>query len=187
MKKAFTLIEIILTTALIAIGILGTSFIFFTAFRGISQSEKELIASSLAKELMEEIATKGWGSPSDADFGPGNRSRYGDSEENVLSTIDHYHDWSMNPPQTRHLDPATQADNPDNPQLWEGYPMDGNNDLPDYSDFRRRVEIDFVDDNFEVSSESTNLKRIKVIVEYSRNNDFDNPDYIFELEQIMSR
>ncbi|MBN3040165.1 MAG: hypothetical protein JW867_03480 [Candidatus Omnitrophica bacterium] len=173
-KKSLTLIEIIVSIAVIVISLLGAAALFTMSMRMTRESKIRFNSAILAKDLMEEISTKKWdelSSPSivlGPEFG---ESRAGSTELTYWDDIDDYNGLSNNPP-----------------QAIDGTVMNGSNHpYPNYSNYRRSVTVRYVDDTtLQPAAFQTNYKRIRIRVDYSHSKNFADPDHTFNLDQVMT-
>ena len=181
-KSGFTFIEIVMALAVISLGIIGIVFLFSTALRAVNKDKVKLLSSFVAKDLVEEILTKQW-----QESGAGNalgpeagEARSGTTANTIFDDIDDYNGLVEQPPLT-----------------VEGQAMDGSipqgetEPLPNYSNFRREVLVEYVDGDALVvpspvpGNYSTDYKRVSVSVDYAADNDFDNPEYTLSLSQVV--
>lgn len=61
-KRGFTLIELILTIVVIALGLTGLMSLFENVTRGIMEADNAVIAGNLAREKLEQIVQHKWNS-----------------------------------------------------------------------------------------------------------------------------
>jgi hypothetical protein len=115
----------------------------------VGAMQEELIALLLARQMMEEIQSKAYEDPNQTPvlFGlePGENAPRINFDD-----IDDYNDWDENPP-----------------QYPDGTILNGENETPNYQDFRRQVIVKNVDDsNYSVIRDNgtTSSKRIRVTV-----------------------
>ena len=128
-NQGLSLIEVMVSLLIISIGIVGFGMAIPMQKDNVGAMQDERIALLLAKQMMEEIQSKAYEDPNQSPvlFGlePGENA----PREN-FDDIDDYDDWDKNPP-----------------QYSDGTILNGENETPNYQDFRRQVEVKNVDNS----------------------------------------
>ena len=144
-RHGLTAVEVLLSTLLVGIVLVGSLECLQAALRGRMANEGCARSEFLAQQLMVEILNDDYEDPTDAvTFGPesgepaggaGPRSGYDD--------VDDYHAWSQTPPQDR-----------------------AGNDLVGFQDFQRDVTVEWVDPSNPANTTGSDqgTKRITVSV-----------------------
>ena len=164
-NRGFTLIEVLIAVVIFTIGITTLLGAVSTIMRGSSDLENINIATSLVRDLMDEIIGKGFDDPDGGAFGLEEaepRSNFDD--------VDDYDGWSKNPPED-----------------VDGTSYDGTDTTPDYSAFTRAVTVENVpENNFDIGTPSadgtTDAKRIVVTVSWTAAGGSPN----LELKSVVS-
>ena len=146
-NQGLSLIEVMVSLLIITIGIVGFGMATPMQKDNVGAMQEERIALLLAKQMMEEIQSKAYEDPElpSGSFGqeePAPRINFDD--------IDDYNDWDENPP-----------------QYADGTILNGENETPNYQEFRRQVIVENVDDsNYSVTRDNgtTDSKRVTVTV-----------------------
>ena len=150
-NKGLTLVEVLVSLVIVTIGILGFWMAMPVGKGNVATMMEERTAIFLAKELMEEVQSKAYEEPdSPGSFG---REEFGPRVN--LDDVDDYDDWEENPP-----------------QYGDGNLLNGSGGRPDYSNFRRAVTVENVDNNDYSNTQTdgiTDSKRITVIVSSTNN------------------
>ncbi len=146
-KRALSMIEVALSTVIIAVVLLSAMNMVGAAGMSMSSMANRATGTLLAQQLMAEILEQAYQEPSlDSDsFGieageaaTGNRSLYDD--------VDDYYKWSASPPQNK----------------------DGSL-IPDRSDWRRSVAVDYINpaDLTQALESNSGVKRVTVTVSFN--------------------
>jgi prepilin-type N-terminal cleavage/methylation domain-containing protein len=148
-NQGLSLIEVMVALLLLTIGIVGFSIAILPQKDNVGAMQEKRIALLLAKQMMEEIQSKAYEDPNQTPvlFGlePGENAPRINFDD-----IDDYDDWNKNPP-----------------EYPDGTILNGENETPDYQDFRRQVIVENVTDSDYGSIQldgTTNSKRITVTV-----------------------
>ncbi len=127
-NQGLSLIEVMVSLLIITIGIVGFGMAIPMQKDNVGAMQDERIALLLAKQMMEEIQSKAYEDPNQTPvlFGlePGENAPRINFDD-----IDDYNDWDKNPP-----------------QYPDGTILNGENETPNYQDFRRQVVVENVDD-----------------------------------------
>lgn len=148
-KSGFTLVEVMLVTVLLTIGVVSLLQATSAVMTGETDIENIDVATVLARDLMDEILSKGFDDPDGGAFGTEEaepRSNFDD--------VDDYDGWSKSPPQS-----------------VSGTSYDGTGGTPNYTNFTRAVTVENVPVNdFNAATPSpdgtTGAKRIVVTVSW---------------------
>lgn len=149
-NPGFTLLEVLITVVIFSIGIVVLLGAISTIIKGSSDLENINIATSLARDLMDEILGKGFNDPDGGlAFGLEEvepRTNFDDADD--------YDGWSKNPPED-----------------VSGTAYDGTGSTPNYASFTRAVTVENVpENNFNTATPSgdgtTDAKRIIVTVSW---------------------
>jgi len=146
-NRGLSIIEILVSLVLITIGILGFGMAIPLGENNINKMKEERIALFLAKQMLEEIQSKGYEDP---DLPSGSFGREESLPRDNFDDLDDYDNWNQSPPQ--------RAD---------GTLLNGQNGTPDYRNFRRKVVVENVADNdysMVMDKGTTYSKRIIVTV-----------------------
>ena len=126
-KHGLGLVEVLVSLLIVGLGIMGFGMAIPLGKNYIDEMREERVALFLAKQMMEEIQSKAFEDPDGTPlFGPeGGESA---PREN-FDDVDDYDGWDQNPP-----------------QYPNGDVLNGQGGTPDYSEFRRKVVVENVDD-----------------------------------------
>jgi len=142
------LVEVLISLLLIGLGIMGFGMAIPLGKDSIDEMRQERVALFLAKQMMEEIQSRAFEDPNQPPlFG---REGGETPPRTNFDDVDDYDNWDQNPP-----------------QYPNGDPLNGNDDRPDYRDFRRKVVVENVDDadySLARADGTTASKRITVTV-----------------------
>ena len=148
-NQGLSLIEVMVSLLIISIGIVGFGMAIPIQKDNVGAMQDKRIALLLAKQMMEEIQSKAYEDPNQTPvlFG----LEPGENEPRInFDDIDDYNGCDENPP-----------------QYPGGTILNGENETPDYQDFRRQVVVENVTDSDYGSIQldgTTNSKRITVTV-----------------------
>ncbi len=143
-QRGITLIEIIISGAILAIVVIAFALMFSWGRGSIDWEGERRIALTLAQEMTERIKSQ--------DF----------------AGVDSFDGLDESPPRD-----------------INGTPMNGEGGTPDYSNFRRQVNVEYVDDDdYDQVVASSNSKRITVTVSSTT-----NPPHFYEviLQMVITR
>jgi prepilin-type N-terminal cleavage/methylation domain len=128
-NQGLSLIEIMVSLLIVSIGLVGFGMAIPMQKDTIEAMKEERIALLLAKQIMEEIQSKAYEDPDQTPvlfgFEPGENAPRINFDD-----IDDYDDWNKNPP-----------------QYPDGTILNGENETPDYQNFRRQVVVENVDNS----------------------------------------
>jgi prepilin-type N-terminal cleavage/methylation domain-containing protein len=148
-NQGLSLIEVMVSLLIITIGIVGFGMAIPMQKDNVGAMQEERIALLLAKQMMEEIQSKAYEDSNQTPvlFGlePGENAPRVNFDD-----IDDYNDWDENPP-----------------QYSDGTILNGENETPNYQNFRRQVEVKNVDNSdYSLTRDNgtTSSKRITVTV-----------------------
>lgn len=149
-RSGFTLLEVIIAIVIFTIGVVILLGAVSAIMRGSSDVENIDIATSLARDLMDEILGKGFDDP---DGGLAFGLEEAEPRSN-FDDVDDYDGWIKTPPED-----------------VDGTTYDGTGATPNYSRFRRAVTVENVpEDDFNTLTASgdgtTDAKRIIVTVSW---------------------
>ena len=151
-KSGFTLLEVLITVVIFTVGIVILLGAVSTIMRGSSDIENINIATSLARDLMDEIIGKGFNDPDGGSiWGPEALQGENANDRATFDDADDYDGWSKNPPED-----------------VSGTDYDGAGSTPNYSRFTRAITVENVLENDfnTTSSDITDPKRIIVTVSW---------------------
>jgi type II secretory pathway pseudopilin PulG len=128
-NQGLGIVEVVVALLIISLAIVGFGMAIPLQTDNVTGFREERMALFLAKQMMEEIQAKVYEEPSLASgsFGP-EESLSG--PRRLFDDIDDYDGWDENPP-----------------QYANGTALDGTGGRPNYSDFRRQVTVENIDDN----------------------------------------
>ena len=148
-NQGLSLIEVMVSLLIISIGIVGFGMAIPIQKDNVGAMQDERIALLLAKQMMEEIQSKAYEDPNQTPVLFGLET--GEHAPRInFDDIDDYNDWDENPP-----------------QYADGTILNGENETPNYQEFRRQVIVENVDDsNYSVTRDNgtTDSKRVTVTV-----------------------
>ena len=153
-NQGLSLIEVMVSLLIITIGIVGFGMAIPVGEGNVEKMKEERIALLLAKQMMEEIKSKAYEDP---DLPPNSFGREEGAPREHFDDIDDYDDWYENSP--------NPPENP--PQYADGTILNGENETPNYQEFRRQVVVKNVTDSDYGSIQldgTTSSKRIRVTV-----------------------
>lgn len=177
-----TLIEVMITTAILCAALLPLVSLFMHGTRGTVNIAKANIAMELARELMDEIKGKQWDEwnakdrrhqekavPKDwrSRVGPDDKDDDPEKSKRDFDDIDDYDGWEEDPPQNIE---GTRYDG-------QGTYIDGTK-LPDYTEYKRQVKVRYVEGSLNepdvleelgkgaAEGSATNGKQVTVIVSW---------------------
>ena len=154
-NQGLSLSEVMVSLLIITIGIVGFGMATPVQKDNVGAMQDKRIALLLAKQMMEEIQSKAYEDP---DLPPNSFGREEGAPREHFDDIDDYDDWYENSP--------NPPENP--PQYADGTILNGENETPNYQEFRRQVIVENVDDydygSIKKPDGTTNSKRITVTV-----------------------
>jgi hypothetical protein len=140
--------EAVVTLLILSLSIVALMPIFGMSYKGDKRSEKILVASYLAKELMEEIKLRKWDEASYVRPGPvptpspiGTDLEENRADKRTFNDVDDFDGWAEDPP----LDPVMRP-------------------LDEFRGFRRTVSVEYQNPDGTSSVNPTNYKHVKVCV-----------------------
>lgn len=114
-RKAFTIIELLITIVLVGVALLALVMSFHESLKSFERQKDLVTANLLCEDLMNEIRSKQYANPQySTNFGP----EAGETKRIRFNDVDDYNNWSETPPKT----------------------VDGTN-LPNCAGFTRRVIV----------------------------------------------
>lgn len=149
-RSGYLLMEAVVVCLILSLSIVALIPIFAMSAKGNRRSERILVSSHLAQELMEEIKLRKWdeaaslrpgpvASPSALGPEPGEDSL----DKRTFNDIDDFQGWEEDPPQ----DPVMRP-------------------VADFKGYQRSVSVKYVGGNLSPSSFPTNYKQATICVKY---------------------
>lgn len=148
-ERGYILMEAVVTTLILSLSIVALMPLFAMSIKGNRRSEKILVASHLAQELMEEIKLRKWDEASltqrpgpllsPSPLGPDQGEDKADKK--TFNDVDDFDGWTEDPPS----DPVMRP-------------------LSEFKDYRRSVVVGFADSELSPTPQPTNYKHVKVCV-----------------------
>ncbi|MBN2467719.1 MAG: hypothetical protein JXD19_06160, partial [Deltaproteobacteria bacterium] len=148
-NRGLSIIEVVVSLLIVALGIIGFGMAIPVGRDNVAILSEKRAALTLGTQMMEEIQTKRFEEdPDQADLF-GRESGEGPNRA-TFDDVDDYDNWNASPP-----------------QFPDGTVMNGQDRTPDYSNFRRTVVVENVDDDnygMVTADGATAAKRIVVTV-----------------------